>query len=124
MAASGMEVRGMAAKLKNMEAVAKPLTKLPRVRGDLGCSADMRMTLVGAEGGREGREGGLGRCISFVGCRNFALAKTQTRDRGRQKGKKKAMQIRFVVDQGRGGREGGKEGGRALTCARWRAWGS
>jgi len=46
-AASGMEVRGMVAKLKNMEAVAKPFTKLPRVRGDLGCSADMRMTLMG-----------------------------------------------------------------------------
>lgn len=53
-AASGMEVKGMVAKLKNMEAVAKPLTKLLTVRGDLGCSADMRMTLE--KGGGERRE--------------------------------------------------------------------
>jgi hypothetical protein len=76
----------MAAKLKNMEAVAKPLTKLPRVRGDLGCSADMRMTLVGAEGGREGRERGLGRCISFRWLQKFRSGKHTDKGSGTTKG--------------------------------------
>jgi len=54
-----MDVRGIVAKLKNMEAVANPLTTLPRLRGELVFSAVMRMTLGRGEGKHLGKLRGL-----------------------------------------------------------------